>query len=184
MQDNYKNLYLLPRLSDVAAEERQSASSSMGLDEEDFPMYGSMLSPKREEEPTIESCPMAGLQCENPVSIAFDDFGTLLVPQARYQSSIEPDSLPVPQARYQSSIEPESLPVPQARYQSSVEAISFALLQAPYQLSAEPESFRMPIARYQSSIEPEVLQEPQPRYRSSIELAVDFSTLKLNTEEP
>ena len=172
MQDNYKDLYLLPRLSDVAAEERQSASSSLGLDEEDFPMYGSILSPKREEEPTIESCPVVGLQCENPVSIAFDDFGTLLVPQARYQSSIEPDSLPVPQARYQSSIEPESLPVPQARYQSSIEPMSFGLLRESYQLSAEPESFRMPIARYESSIVPLDFPEPQPRYHSSIELAV------------
>lgn len=80
MQDDYKSLYLLPRLSQVASFESQSASSSMGLDEEDYPMYSSMLSPKREEEPSIENCPMAGLQCANPVSIAFDDFGTLLVP--------------------------------------------------------------------------------------------------------
>ena len=52
----------------------------MGLEEEDYPMYGSILSPKREEEPTVENCPMAGLQCANPVSIPFDDFGALLVP--------------------------------------------------------------------------------------------------------
>ena len=49
------------------------------------------------------------------------------MPQARYQSTIEPDnSLPILQSQYQSSIEPDnSLTVPRARYQTSNELATY-----------------------------------------------------------
>ena len=61
------------------------------------------------------------------------------MPQARYQSTIEPDnSLPILQSQYQSSIEPDnSLTVPQARYQTSNELPTYFSLEM---ITTTPES--------------------------------------------